>query len=155
MGDHFLNMARIAAATVSVVEAPGAIAAALAEVQAFATLAVAEALTTIAARPHAALSEVAEFELDDAEAAQALPSFTDEVASAIVARTVTVWLDTGRWVTSTGGGLTGAEGALVASSVLPGTTPELVHAWYSGWLSNDPVPRDLANPVDDRARGYL
>lgn len=61
-------------------------------------------------------------------------------------RTITINLETGAWVSSDSA-ITARDGAIIASSVLPGTSPELVAQWYGTWMSNDKV-RDTNGPMD-------
>lgn len=54
-------------------------------------------------------------------------------------RTITLDLETGRWVNSPAGGITGTEGAVAASSLLLGTSPDVVADWYGRWMGDDPA----------------
>lgn len=55
------------------------------------------------------------------------------------ARTLTIDLASGDWITP-GVAITGEEGARVASSVLPGTSPEQVDGWYGAFMATDTGP---------------
>lgn len=79
------------------------------------------------------------------ENARVLSAALDEARAEIVRlraererRTLTIDLATGRWLSDLP--ITGEEGARVAASVLPGTTPEQVGKWYSDWMSDDAEP---------------
>lgn len=64
---------------------------------------------------------------------------TDDIVNAEPpSRTLTIDLDTGRWLA--GGPMLPGDGERIASTVLPGTTPELINEWYGRWMSDDPAP---------------
>lgn len=65
------------------------------------------------------------------------------------ARTITLDLTTGEWLSSPRGGITGEEGQRVAAAVLPGMPVEEVARAYGAYMSDDPAPADSCKGRSD------
>ena len=53
----------------------------------------------------------------------------------MISDSITIDTRTGEWLSD--GFITTKEACIVASSVLPGTTPEAVAAWYNEYMKED------------------
>jgi hypothetical protein len=107
----------------------------LVAVQAYATLALADAVTAFTALTALTASTAAD---------------RSQAVEATERQTITVDLATGEWL-NPDLSITTEEAEVVASAVLPGTSPELVAGWYSAWLSDEQAPAR----AHDVIRGYL